>query len=76
MIIKISIIELNRLIDNNLSNAIKYSKIASVIKIILKDNTLEFHSLGKQIIEENKIFDKYIRENESVGGHGLRTFNS
>lgn len=71
LIIKMSIIELNRLIDNNLSNAIKYSKIASVIKIILKDNTLEFHSLGKQIIEENKIFDKYMRENESVGGHGL-----
>ena len=71
LIIKISIIELNRLIDNNLSNAIKYSKIASVIKIILKDSTLEFHSLGKQIIEENKIFDKYMRENESVGGHGL-----
>lgn len=64
-------IELHRLIDNNLSNAIKYSKIESTIKIILKDNILEFHSFGKQIINVNKIFDKYTRENDSSGGHGL-----
>ena len=64
-------IELHRLIDNNLSNAIKYSKIESTIKIILKDNILEFHSFGKQIVDVNKIFDKYTRENDSSGGHGL-----
>ena len=64
-------IELHRLIDNNLSNAIKYSKIESTIKIILKDNVLEFQSFGKKIIDINKIFDKYARENNSSGGHGL-----
>ena len=64
-------IELHRLIDNNLSNAIKYSKIESTIKIILKDNVLEFQSFGKKIIDVNKIFDKYARENDSSGGHGL-----
>ena len=64
-------IELHRLIDNNLSNAIKYSKIESTIKIILKDNVLEFQSFGKKIIDVNKIFDKYTRENNSSGGHGL-----
>ncbi len=64
-------IEINRLIDNNLSNALKYSKIETITKIILKDNCLEFHSFGKQIKDVNKIFDKYTRENESTGGHGL-----
>lgn len=69
--IETSEIEIHRLIDNNLSNAIKYSKIESTIKIILKDNTLEFHSFGKQIIDVDKIFNKYTRENDSSGGHGL-----
>lgn len=68
---RISKIELNRLIDNNLSNAIKYSKIESIIKIILKNNILEFHSNGNKIADIKNIFKKYTRENDSVGGHGL-----
>ena len=46
-------------------------EIESTIKIILKDNVLEFQSFGKKIIDVNKIFDKYARENDSSGGHGL-----
>jgi len=67
----ISEIELNRLIDNNLSNAIKYSNIGSTILIVLKDNRLDFISEGKEIIDTENIFKKYTRENNSVGGHGL-----
>lgn len=69
--VTMSKIELHRLIDNNLSNAIKYSDIGTTIKIILKDNILEFHSLGVPIKDKKEIFKKYTRENESVGGHGL-----
>lgn len=69
--IKISKIELIRLIDNNLSNAIKYSKIGSTIKIILNNNILEFESFGERIKDTKNIFKKYSRENDSVGGHGL-----
>lgn len=71
LLINISKIEINRLIDNNLSNAIKYSNIGSSIKIVLKDDILEFHSFGKYIKDVNKIFDRYVRENENLGGHGL-----
>lgn len=71
LFIHISKIELNRLIDNNLSNAIKYSFINSSIKIILKDNILKFISTGKNINNTKNIFKKYSRENSSVGGHGL-----
>lgn len=69
--INISKIELTRLIDNNLSNAIKYSNIGSEINIILKNNVLEFHSFGKPIKDTKNIFKRYARENESAGGHGL-----
>ena len=67
----ISKIEITRLIDNNLSNAIKYSSVGSIIKITLKDNTLSFHSHSNPIKNSKDIFKKYHRENDSVGGHGL-----
>jgi hypothetical protein len=71
LIVNMSKIELIRLIDNNLSNAIKYSKIGSVIEIILEENELKFCSYGNQIKDVKNIFKKYSRENNSVGGHGL-----
>ena len=54
-----------------ISNAIKYSKIGSTIKIILNNNILEFESFGK-----NKRYKKYFKphsreKNDSVGGYGL-----
>lgn len=64
-------IELNRLIDNNISNAIKYSFIGSTITISLKDNILEFISSGNEIQNPKEIFKKYSRENKTTGGHGL-----
>ncbi len=69
--VKISIVELIRLIDNNLSNAIKYSDNNSNIDVMLKNNLLSFHNRGKVIKDSDHIFDKYYRENSVVGGHGL-----
>ncbi|RBQ27781.1 HAMP domain-containing sensor histidine kinase [Arcobacter sp. CECT 9188] len=64
-------IELIRLIDNNLSNAIKYSTKNSTIKISLTNKTLEFQSFGNNIKNCKTIFHRFTRENESSGGHGL-----
>lgn len=69
--ILISKVELTRLIDNNLSNAIKYSDINSTITVTLKNNSLSFKSFGKEIVNTKAIFEKYQRENSSQGGHGL-----
>lgn len=69
--INISKIELSRLIDNNLSNAIKYSFVNNSIKVTLKNGNLEFKSLGKEIKNSQNIFERYRRENEDTGGHGL-----
>lgn len=71
LLVNISRIELSRLIDNNLSNAIKYSNIGSEIYISIKNNSLEFISLGNKINDPENIFNKYTRENNIVGGHGL-----
>ncbi len=67
----ISLIELTRLIDNSLYNAIKYSAAGSDIHVILDNNRLSFHNQGKAIEHKEKVFHKYFRENTTVGGYGL-----
>ena len=76
MYIKFNITELQRIIDNNLSNAIKYSHAKSPIFIKLEyinDDEIEFsvttHSKKIECIE--KIFDDFYRENIARGGFGL-----
>ncbi|PID47260.1 MAG: histidine kinase [Proteobacteria bacterium] len=68
--------QLQSIIDNNLSNAIKYSFENSTIKIELCyfdeskiDFTIQTHS--KPIENKEKIFDGFYRENEARGGFGL-----
>lgn len=70
-LVEISQVELIRLIDNNLSNSIKYSEIDTTIKIKLDKNTLSFHTHGTPIQNTKNIFNKYVRENNVIGGHGL-----
>lgn len=67
---------LERLIDNNLSNAIKYSFASSYIKIDLKysdhdkiDLCINTHS--KKIEDLTKVFDGFYREDSARGGFGL-----
>ena len=69
-------IELQRIIDNNLSNAIKYSKSHSyiVISLYLKgaEIVLEFVTNSRRQIEDTrKIFEEYHREDEESDGFGL-----
>lgn len=69
--VEISHTELLRLIDNNLSNAIKYSAPKSRITVTLDQAMISFHNSGKPIQNSTKIFDKYFRENSVLGGYGL-----
>ena len=69
--VDISLIELSRLIDNSLYNAIKYSAAGSDIKVVLSNNILSFHNEGEAIENTEKVFHKYFRENKTVGGYGL-----
>ena len=73
--ITINRIELERIIDNNISNAIKYAVPGENIIINLFYDKgkaiLEFRSKGDKIENPNKIFDKNYRENVSKRGLGL-----
>ena len=74
LVVEISKEELIRLIDNNLSNGIKYAKPNSTIQIILKQNRLSFITNSKPIKNKQQIFKKYFREDKAKGGHGLGLF--
>ena len=74
--IKFNTTELQRIVDNNLSNAIKYSYAKSPIFVrldYLSDDEVEFSvsTNSKKIEYQNKIFDDFYRENNARGGFGL-----
>jgi two-component system, OmpR family, sensor kinase len=66
---------LYRIIDNNISNAIKYSKNKSIINISLKkyQNKIElvFKDEGIGISDTSKIFERYYRGDKITGGFGI-----
>jgi len=62
-----------RLIDNLISNAIKYSDVGDSIFILLKENVLTVKDTGIGIEEKEQedIFKRYHRANEERGGFGI-----
>lgn len=67
--------QLQRLVDNNISNAIKYSYDNSkiLIRLYKKENKchLSFKDYGVGIDKVEKIFKRYYREDISKGGFGI-----
>ena len=73
MVLNIDNIKLSKLIDNILSNAIKYNKIKGSIHISLDMHTLRVKDSGKGINKEHidSMFDRYARFDKTVGGFGI-----
>lgn len=73
--VNFSQLELSRVIDNTLSNAIKYSKNKTKIEITLKQEkqniVLIIKDEGKGIEDTKKIFDRYYRGDKISGGFGI-----
>ncbi len=65
--------KMTKLIDNLISNAIKYNKINGKIKIALREGSIIVEDTGIGISEDklNEIFDRYKRFNTSSGGFGI-----
>jgi len=67
--------ELQRLCDNNISNAIKYSYISQDVHVRLyRDDgctIFEVENSGEKIIDNKNIFSRYYREDNARGGFGL-----
>jgi two-component system OmpR family sensor kinase len=64
---------MTRIIDNILSNAIKYNRKNGYIKITLDENFLEVEDggIGMDPSQVHMIFERYTRLNKSEGGFGL-----
>ena len=75
IIINFNEIELYRIIDNNISNAIKYSKDSSLIEISLQkeEQKIKFSvkDEGIGIKDTSKIFERYYRGDKITGGFGI-----
>jgi len=73
--INFNLMQLQRLCDNTITNAIKYSYKNGTITIGLKKekNSIIFwvKNRGKDIKDTAKIFERYYRENRIKGGFGL-----
>ncbi|MDF1880723.1 HAMP domain-containing histidine kinase, partial [Sulfurimonas sp. MAG313] len=65
--------KLSRLIDNILSNAIKYNKVNGTIHIELRPGYLKISDSGVGIPKEklDTVFQRYSRANDVVGGFGI-----
>ena len=70
VILEIDREDLIKIIDNLISNAIKYSPMNSVIEINLNRKFLEVVNEG-EIKDIKKVTQKFYRENRSEGGFGL-----
>ncbi|MBP6498170.1 MAG: GHKL domain-containing protein, partial [Campylobacteraceae bacterium] len=68
-------IELQRICDNNISNAIKYSFENKPLHVRLftdKEKVIfEVQNSGEMINHPDKLFDRYYREDSARGGFGL-----
>jgi signal transduction histidine kinase len=67
--------ELQRIVDNNLSNAIKYANKGTDIKVLLTEENkaivLTFLTISPKIEDMEGVFKAFQRENDVKGGFGL-----
>jgi signal transduction histidine kinase len=73
--LNINRIQLQRVIDNTLSNAIKYSYKNSLIRVTLEQNNqqafFKVHNMGEPIARKKEIFNRYYKEDSIKGGFGI-----
>ena len=75
IVFNINQIEFERMVDNNLSNAVKYAQKNKRISLSLKKESsaivLSFYSYGEMIKDNKAVFDKDYREHHEKRGLGL-----
>ncbi len=75
LLIEMNQTELEYLIDNNLSNAIKYGQPFQSIEVLLTQLNNQivflFKSYGEPIADKNAIFERYTRQDHSKQGSGI-----
>ncbi len=75
IVLEFNEVELQRVCDNNISNAIKYSFKDNIVDIRLyqlQENIIfEVANCGVPILQPDKLFKRYYREHNSRGGFGI-----
>ncbi|MEA3353120.1 MAG: HAMP domain-containing sensor histidine kinase [Campylobacterota bacterium] len=63
----------SKLLDNLISNAIKYNKIKGTIRVSVNSNNITVQDTGIGIEKEkiSRMFERYTRFNKSAGGFGI-----
>ncbi|WP_170000768.1 HAMP domain-containing sensor histidine kinase [Campylobacter sp. RM16189] len=71
--INANLYEIRRMIDNLISNAIKYSNVGGFVSINLSKNEFAITNSGEGISKEQqkKIYDRYTHFNNDQGGFGI-----
>ena len=71
--LKIDHKKMAKLLDNILSNAIKYNKIGGTIHVHLSEHSIDIIDSGKGIEQEKiqHMFERYTRFDTTVGGFGI-----
>jgi len=69
--INADIMMIERLIENLVSNAIKYNQESNPILILLEGSKLSIIDKGQGIKDVNRVFEHYYREHSSMSGLGL-----
>ena len=66
-------VKIARVIDNLISNAIKYNRRSGSIRIVLRKNyfTIQDTGIGIESEKVSEIFERYTRFNSSEGGFGI-----
>lgn len=62
---------IERVIDNLISNAIKYNKNANPVEVQLKGLRLHVKDRGQGIADVKRVFERYYREKSSMSGLGI-----
>lgn len=69
--IEVNLVDMRRIIQNLLSNAVIYNRDENLIKIYTQDENLIIEDQGKGMEHPEKVFEKNYREDYTIQGNGL-----
>lgn len=69
--VEVDLVDLKRILENILSNAIKYNRENNPIDVTIENKCVTIKDRGIGIKDVDKVFDKYYREEKKISGTGL-----
>jgi two-component system OmpR family sensor kinase len=70
-LVHVNLLDLQRIIQNLISNSVKYNRNHNPIKLYTEENTLVIEDEGRGMKRPEKIFEKNYREDYTIQGNGI-----